>query len=195
VTARALLAAACLAAAACRADAPPDAAETPIETPVDAPTPAPAANTFDPGAVQPGDSVLGLVVVSKSVERAAAIDSVWVGNVVFEGDLVVRGVYQAHFDWPENVAPCFHVTDPASAARIPRFAPDSWTSPDAKTWFCFSNPEVALELLGPAEQPRELVIALSRYVIWRQFTDANDEAELSELLEVGPESTRTLIEP
>jgi hypothetical protein len=177
--------------AACGGETPaPDAAASADGIP-EAPA-APAANTFDPGAVEPGDTVLGLVVVSKDVERAAAVDSVWVGNVVFEGDLVLQGVYQPHYDWPEVTAPCFHVTDPASMARIPRFAPDSWTSPDGKTWFCFSNPEVALELLGPPEQPREMVIALDRYQLWRQFTDAYDVGELAELLEVGPESHRTL---
>jgi hypothetical protein len=153
---------------------------------------APAANTFDPGAVQPGDTVLGLVIASMDVEQAAAADSVWVGNMVFEGDLVLQGVYQPHYDWPEVTAPCFHVTDRASIARIPRFEPDLYTGPDPKTWFCFSNPDVALELLGAPEEPREMAIALSRYQLWRQLSDVYDMGELSELLEVGPASHRTL---
>jgi hypothetical protein len=57
------------------------------------------------------------------------------------------------------------------------------------------QPEVALDLLGPPEEPREMVIALDRYQLWRQLSDVNDMAELSELLEVGPAATRTLIEP
>lgn len=191
---RALTLVAALALASCGRDAPPpETGSGPVEQARVSP-PAPA-NTFDPGAVQPGDTVLGLLVVSTDLARAPGIDSVWVGNVVFEGDLVVQGVYQPHFDWPEVVLPCFHVTDPSSAARIPRFEPDSWTSPGAKTWFCFSNPEVALEVLGSPEQPREMVIALSRYQLWRQFTDAFDEAELAELLDVGPASHRTLQDP
>jgi hypothetical protein len=177
--------------AACGGEAPaPDAAASADGVPK-APA-APAANTFDPGAVEPGDTVLGLVVVSKDVQRAEAIDSVWVGNVVFEGDLVLQGVYQPHFDWPEVATPCFHVTDPASMARIPRFEPDSWTSPNAKTWFCFSNPDVALELLGPPEEPREMVIALGRYQLSRHFSDVYDTGELVELLEAGSASHRTL---
>jgi hypothetical protein len=180
----------------CRAESRPEAAASSPDSAGEAPiVPSAAANTFDPGAVQPGDTVLGLVVVSKDVQRAPAIDSVWVGNVLFEGDLLVQGVYQPHFDWPEVAVPCFHVTDPASMARIPRFEPDGWTSPNAKTWFCFSNPEVALEVLGPLEQPREMVIALSRYQIWRQFSDVFDEAELAELLEAGPASHQTLRDP
>jgi hypothetical protein len=181
-----------LVVAACGGEAPAPDAGVAADSIVPAPAIASAANTFDPGAVEPGDTVLGLVVVSKDVERAAAVDSAWVGEVVFEGDLVLQGVYQPHYDWPEVTAACFHVTDPASMARIPRFEPDSWTSPDAKTWFCFSNPEVALELLGPPEEPREMVIALGRYRISRHFSDVFDTAELAELLEVGPASHRTL---
>lgn len=172
-------------------DARGDSDSPPTDTVAAAPAAGPALSTFDPGALQPGDTVLGLTVVSKDVQRAME-DSVWVGNVVFAGDLLLQGVYQPHFDWPEVMVPCFHVTDPASIARIPRFPPDAWTSPSAKTWFCFSNPEVALELLGSPDQPREAVIALSRYQVWRSLSDAFDEAELSELLEVGASSTATL---
>jgi hypothetical protein len=178
--------------AACGRESPPaDAAAAADSVP---PAPPPAQVTFDPGSIQPGDTVAGLTVVSKDVERAA-VDSVWVGNVVLEGDLVVQGVYQPHPDWPSVQAPCFHVTDPASAARVPRFAPDSWTSPGAKTWFCFSNPDVALDVLGSPEEPREMVIALSRYQIWRDLSDVTDAAELSELLQVGAASPRTLLDP
>jgi hypothetical protein len=179
---------------ACRAQAPPADVTAADSVPVAAAEPT-LANTFDPGAVQPGDTVLGLVVVSKDVQRAAAVDSVWVGNVVFEGDLVVQGVYQPHYDWPEVTAPCFHVTDPVSIARMPRFVPDEWTSPDGKTWFCFSNPEVAIELLGAPEEPREMVIALGRFQLWRQMSDAYSMAELAELIEAGPASRRTLLDP
>jgi hypothetical protein len=189
-------AAACvLTLAACGGSEPaPEAGEGP-DSLAQAPAAAPAITTFDPGEVQPGDTLLGLVVVSMAVERAAAADSVWVGNVVFEGDLVLQGVYQPHYDWPEVTTPCFHVTDPVSIARIPRFEPDVYTSPNGKTWFCFSNPEVALEMLGAAEQPREMVIALGRYQLWRHLSDVYDMGELTELLDVGPASTRTLIEP
>jgi hypothetical protein len=178
--------------AGCGGEAPAPEAAVAVDSAGEATAIAPAASHFDPGGVEPGDTVLDLVVVSKNVERAAAVDSAWVGEVVFEGDLVLQGVYQPHYDWPEVTEPCFHVTDPASMARIPRFEPDSWTSPNAKTWFCFSNAEVALELLGPPEQPREMVIALGRYQISRHFSDVYDTAELVELLEVGAASHRTL---
>ena len=40
-----------------------------------------------------------------------------------------------------------------------------------------------------------MVIALGQYQLWRQLSDVYDMGELTELLEVGPASTRTLIEP
>ena len=179
---------------ACGADA--SVADAPAVADATAPPDATtaSANSFDPGAIQPGDILLGLTVVSKDVQRVTE-DSVWVGDVLFEGDLVLQGVYQLHFDWPQVAVPCFHVNDPGSAARIPRFAPDSWTSPGIKTWFCFSNPEVALEMLGAPEQPREAVIAVDRYQVWRQVTDVWDEAGLAELLDLGATSHRTLRDP
>ena len=79
-------------------------------------------NVFDPASVQPGDTVLGLRVVSKNVEQVSE-DSLWIGEVVFEGDLVVQGVYQPHPDWPQITAPCFHVTDAESVARVPALPP------------------------------------------------------------------------
>lgn len=187
---RSLLIAATVALAACGgSDVPPDA---PTDEVASAPAPAPPRHAFDPGALQPGDTVLGLTVVSKDVERALE-DSIWVGNVVFEGDLVLQGVYQSHYDWPENTAPCFHVTEAPSIARIPRFPPDQYAAPDMKTWFCFSNPDVAIDVLGSPEQPREAVIALSRYTVVRHLSEVYDEAELSELLEIGAAAERTLI--
>lgn len=176
--------------AACASEASPPATASDSA----APGPPPALLAFDPGAVEPGDTVGGMVVVSKDMQRAA-VDSVWVGNVALEGDLVVGGVYQPHPDWPTVQTPCFHVTDPASSARVPRFVPDAWTSPDAKTWFCFSNPDVALDVLGDPAEPREMVIALSRYQVWREPSDVNDVAELAELLQIGAASHRTLTDP
>jgi hypothetical protein len=118
-----------------------------------------------------------------------------VGSVVFEGDLVMHGVYQPHIDWPQVELPCLHVTQPASIARIPHFPADPYTGPDPKTWFCFENADVALELLGSPDPPREVVVAVSRYRAQRDLSDGFDTAELSELIEVGPTAGFTLREP
>ena len=178
--------------AACAREAAPAAQASGADSA--APPPPVVALTFDPGALRPGDTLGGLTVVSTDVQRAG-VDSVWVGHVVFDGDLVLQGVYQPHPDWPTVQTPCFHVTDPASAARVPRFAPDAWTASDAKTWFCFSNPDVALDVLGDPSDPHEMVIALSRYEVWRDLSDVNDAGELAELMQVGPASHRTLTDP
>ncbi len=157
-------------------------------------TPAPPPLTFDPGGVQPGDTIGGMVVVSKDVRREGP-DSLWIGTVVFEGDLVVQGVYQQHPDWPTVQTPCFQVTDPVSAARVPRFTSDAMGQGDARTWFCFSNPDVAQDLVGDPQEPHEVVIALSRYEVRRDIGESADVAEISELMQMGPASHRTLMDP
>jgi hypothetical protein len=177
---------------ACAREAPPPAQEAASDSALV--TPAPPPLTFDPGAVQPGDTIGGLVVVSKDVERSGP-DSLWIGSVVFEGDLVVQGVYQQHPDWPTVQAPCFQVTDPGSAAHVPRFASDALGEADPRTWFCFSNPDVALDLLGSPDEPHEAVIALSRYEVRRDVADVHDMAEIAELMQMGPASNRTLMDP
>lgn len=161
--------------AACDPREPPPAREDTTE---------PAPNEFDPATVATGDTVAGLRVVHVDVERVFE-DSVWVGTVHFEGELAVEGVYQAHFDAPEVNAVCFHV-DAGSAMRLPRFLPDTRTRPRPITWFCFSNPEVAVELLGPPEEPRHAGIVVDRYRLVREFTDAWDLAELVRVDNVGP---------
>ena len=181
--------------AACRADGP--AADEASEEGTAAASPAASvvtiANVFDPASLQPGDTVLGLRVVSKNMEQVSE-DSLWIGEVVFEGDLVVQGVYQPHPDWPQVTAPCFHVTDAESVARVPRFSPDDRIAEDGRTWFCFADPDAALDLLGTPEQPREAVIAVDRYRVRRDVADTFDTAELMEAIELGPAADVTLRE-
>ena len=150
--------------------------------------------TFDPGVVEVGDSVLGLEIAGKDVSRAVAMDSVWVGTVDLAGELRLEGVYQAHFDYPEVPALCFHPSW-ESAARIPAFHPDSLTSPDRKRWFCFTNPELAIERIGPPDQPREATVVVRDYRVVRRFTDAWETAELVRVEDVGRPRTATLREP
>ena len=181
--------------AACRADGPAGD-ETSAErttTISQAASLTAGASVFDPASVQPGDTVLGLRVVSKNVERVFE-DSLWIGDVVFEGDLVVQGVYQTHPDWPQVTAPCFHVTDAGSVARVPRFPPGDRIAEDGRTWFCFADPAAALDLLGAPERPREAVIAVDRYRVRRDVADTFDTAELMEVIDRGPAADATLRE-
>jgi hypothetical protein len=148
---------------------------------------------FDPGATQVGDTVLGLRVMSRDARRAFD-DSVWVGSFVFSGQLELRGVHQGHFDYPEVNAHCFHVTDSASVARVPRFAADSHST-RMKTWFCFTNQERARELLGSPAEPREATIVVDRYTAQRHFSDTWDSAELVRVISLGNRAGHTLRDP
>jgi hypothetical protein len=181
--------------AACRTDAP--VADKAVGEGAAAPSPTASvvtiANVFDPASVQPGDTVLGLRVESKNMEQVSE-GSLWIGEVVFAGDLVVQGVYQSHPDWPQVTTPCFHVTDAGSVARVPRFAPDDRITEDGRTWFCFVDPDVALDLLGTPEQPREAVIGVDRYRARRDVADTFDTAELMEAIDLGPAAAATLRE-
>jgi hypothetical protein len=58
------------------------------------------AHHFDTGALAVGDTFLGLRVVRSDVRRVFE-DSVWIGNVAFDGPIEVAGVFQQHFDYPE----------------------------------------------------------------------------------------------
>ena len=149
---------------------------------------------FDPGALQRGDTVLGLTVVTADVELVLA-DSVWVGDIVLEGDLVVHGLYQRHPDWPIVEAPCVHVVRSASIARIPRFPPDRNFVADPRTWFCLENAALALAVLGMPQAAYEVVVALDRYVARRDLADTFDTARLAEFIEVGPVTAATLSAP
>jgi hypothetical protein len=148
--------------------------------------PAATARHFDPGALQAGDSFLNLQVTSRDVVRVFD-DSVWAGRVQFAGEITVTGEYRRHFDWPEPEELCFHVSAPASVQRIPAFAPDEWTSPNRQDWFCFTNPELALALLGPGEPPVRATIVVDEYTVLREFSDVFDTARLVDVVAVaGP---------
>jgi len=181
-------------AAACGDAAPPPDAASPDAAQPAAEAPAPALDGFDPSTLATGDVVLGLTVTSAALERVLE-DSVWVGEAVFEGDLVLHGVYQRHPDWPQVELPCVEVVQAPSLARVPRFPPDAYTGPAPRTWFCLENADLAVELLGVPDPAREVVIALGRYTVRRQLSDVFDTAELAEVIEIGPTAAPTLTEP
>jgi hypothetical protein len=151
------------------------------------------ARHFDAATLDVGDSFLGLRVVDVDVRRAFD-DSVWVGRVRFAGDITVAGVYQRHFDWPGPDALCFHVRDDATGA-IPAFAPDAWTSPNMKVWFCFTNTNLARELLGSGEKPVDATVVVDDYLVVREFSDVFDTARLVRVEEVRGAAGATLRNP
>ena len=178
-----LLCATSIAAACSEAPQPPPA--TPPQE-----TQSPAANYFDPGAVAVGDTVAGLRISALDVQRVFE-DSVWAGTVRFAGEIELTGVYQGHFDYPEPAEACFH-PDSASAARIPRFEPDAWTSANGKTWFCFDDAASAERALGDPRAYRWASIVVDDYRLHRAFTDAYDVARLVRVVDVGARAPQTL---
>jgi hypothetical protein len=155
---------------------PPAASDTSAApAPADSPLAPPAgraitpASFFDPAAIEPGDTVLGLRVASK---RVAPYESGWVGMVEFEGEVALSGRYAPHGDYPEFVELCFF-PDSASAARLPRFAADQRIS-----WFCFQNQPQARRLLAdsPATGAADVVVRAFRYVF--EPTDVYNQATL-----------------
>jgi hypothetical protein len=138
-----------------------------------------SGGTFDPGALQRGDSIDGLRVARVDVWRPAG--GGYVGSVAFDGEITVAGRYQAHFDYPEHQAICF-VVDPATAHRLPRFPQD-----ERYVWFCFQNQEVAATLLGPAGSTGTATIVIDDYTTRREYSDVYDTATLVDVLHRRPE--------
>jgi hypothetical protein len=139
---------------------------------------------FDPGAVEAGDTVLGLRVVRKDVRRVFE-EAVWSGTVQFAGEITLTGHARRHFDYPEVDALCFWITDPESIQRIPDFAPDEWTSLNRQTWFCFANQEQARAQLGFGAAPQPATIVVDDYAKHRIFSDVFDTARLVRVLAIG----------
>ncbi|HSJ25329.1 MAG TPA: hypothetical protein VK929_11700 [Longimicrobiales bacterium] len=148
---------------------------------------------FDPGSISVGDSLLGLVVREREVMRVFD-DSVWAGRVHFAGEITVTGIYQRHFDWPEPDALCFHVDD-SSVQAVPAFSPDSWTSANAKVWFCLTNPERAQALLGSGETPVRATVVVDDYAVLREFSDVFDTARLVRVEALEGHARPTLRDP
>jgi hypothetical protein len=149
---------------------------------------------FDPGSLAVGDVVLGVRVVDLDVRRVFE-DSVWAGYVRFAGELALTGVFQQHFDYPEPAELCLHVDNAASVRRVPAFAPDTWTAPNRKSWFCFTNNDAVRERLGTGEPPLRATIIVDDYTARREFSDVFDTARLVDVVAIAGPASPTLREP
>jgi hypothetical protein len=124
---------------------------------------------FDPSRVRVGDSIAGLVVERVTVSRAV-VDSSFVGDIAFRGELGLSGRTFPHFEADASDAACFE-TDSASAARLPRWAGDR-----RRPWFCFSNAAEATRALGPSKEERPARIVIDRFTIHRGLSDQVNSA-------------------
>lgn len=128
---------------------------------------------FDPSRVHPGDSVAGLVVERAVVTRA--IDSSFVGDIAFRGEVELSGRTIPHFEADASNSVCFEA-DSVSAARLPRWAGDR-----RRPWFCFSNTTAARRALGPASAERPARIVIRDFVIHRGLSDQVNSARFVRL--------------
>jgi hypothetical protein len=130
---------------------------------------------FDPGRVRAGDSVAGLVVERVTVSRAV-VDSSFVGDIAFRGEIELSGRKIPHFEADVSGAACFEA-DSASAARLPRWAGDR-----RRAWFCFSNVASATRALGSSSAGPPVRIVISDFTIHRGLSDQVNSARFVRLV-------------
>ena len=138
------------------------------------PDPAGAARSrigviFDPSHARVGDSIAGLVVERVSVTRAV-VDSSYVGDITFRGEIEISGRTFPHFEADASDAACFEA-DSASAARLPR-----WSGDRRRLWFCFSNATEANRALGPSREERPARVVIADFTIHRGLSDQVNSA-------------------
>ncbi|HEX6064520.1 MAG TPA: hypothetical protein VFZ04_09895 [Longimicrobiales bacterium] len=126
---------------------------------------------FDAKTVKTGDRIGGLTVAAANLTTAQSDIGVS-GSVRFSGEAEVTGSYRAHFDYPENKAPCFWV-DVESLAKLPRAQGDQ-----RLVWFCFENSDVAIRQLGELGTQSRATIVIDNYTTNLHQSDAWDTARL-----------------
>jgi len=124
---------------------------------------------FDPSRVRAGISIAGLLVERVNVSRAV-VDSSFVGDIAFRGEIELSGRTIPHFEADASDAACFEA-DSASAARLPRWAGDR-----RRAWFCFSNAREANRALGPSRAQRPARIVIADFTIHRGLSDQVNSA-------------------
>jgi hypothetical protein len=120
--------------------------------------------------VRRGSRIGGLTIDSIAA-TPTGFDSSLVGTARFAGELTLAGRIMAHPD-SEVRALCFEA-DTASAPRMPRWAGDT-----RRAWFCFSNREEAVGLIGSTEPGRALTVVIDGFTIHRGLSDQVNSARL-----------------
>lgn len=139
------------------------------------PSPGPGAPALDPTRVAPGDTLLGLRIVSIDA-RPERVDSFgWSGEARFIGPVTLSGEYRPHPEAPDVEDLCFF-PDSASAARLPRFPNDTRYS-----WLCFRNSTAARTMLQPTSGEATIVVDSFRYLY--EHTDSYNTAHLDSVLD------------
>jgi hypothetical protein len=134
---------------------------------------------FDPSTLQPGQRIGDLVAESVSAQRTV-VDSTWVGQATFRGELEITGRIFPHPDADlRETTTCFEA-DSASAARLPR-----WAADERRPWFCFDNRAVANRAIHQqAGVDSVLTILIDRFTIHRNLSDAVNAASFVRVVRV-----------
>ena len=161
--------------------------ETREKPPEADPDPAGAARSrigviFDPSRVRVGDTIAGVVVERVSVTRAV-VDSSYVGDITFHGEIELSGRTFPHFEADASDAACFEA-DSASAVRLPRWAGDR-----RRAWFCFSNTTQANRALGPSREERPARVVIADFTIHRGLSDQVNSARFVRRVESSTADT------
>jgi hypothetical protein len=143
-----------------------------------------AVNRFDPAVARRGDTVAELVI--DSIQRERALSGEWVGSARFAGTVLLSGRTFRHPDGDDYPFPCFEA-DSASARRLPR-----WAGDERRPWFCFENASAAKTMFGGAGGDRRATIRVDRFTIYRNLSDAVNQARLIEVVSVG-DSTESAV--
>ena len=130
---------------------------------------------FDPSRIRVGDSIAGLVVERVNVTRAV-VDSSFVGDIRFRGEIELSGSKIPHFEPDVSGAACFEA-DSASAAKLPRWAGDR-----RRAWFCFSNLQQATRALGASSAGPPARIVIADFTIHRGLSDQVNSARFVRLV-------------
>jgi hypothetical protein len=130
---------------------------------------------FDPSSVRAGDSVASLVVERVNVSRAV-VDSSFVGDIAFRGEIELSGRKIPHFEPDVSGAACFEA-DSASAAKLPRWAGDR-----RRAWFCFVNVQQATRALGPSSTGPPARVVIADFTIHRGLSDQVNSARFVRLV-------------
>jgi hypothetical protein len=119
-----------------------------------------------------GRRVGTLQIADVKVQPAPASPVGSSGSIRFKGELQLTGQYRAHYEYPEKQEACFW-PDVQEWRLLPRANGDS-----RAIWFCFSNKDKAIKLLGPLGTESQATIVVDNYTTNLATSDVWDTAKL-----------------
>ncbi len=145
-----------------------------ISTTSPTPTQANEVNIFQLEQAKVGATINGLKVKSVGPYKEN-INIKPNSKIVFEGKITLTGQYIQ--SGPSAVVPitevCFEKLEPSSEVLLPKLSDDT-----RATWFCFNNPDNALQKLKVGEQNNNRTIEIENYTINHYPSEVYNTADL-----------------